>query len=74
MFMFDIQDTSHLEKAKTGYFGHMKVGSRMIGYSALVFVTSTIHAIFPFLLNDLSAWAARRLSAITEETFKHHEA
>ena len=73
MYDYGIPNATHLEKAQTGYFGHIKTGSRMIGYSVLVFATSSIHAIFPFLLNDTSAWAARRLSAITEETFAHHD-
>tara|TARA_B110000285_G_scaffold178872_1_gene201298 strand:+ start:2485 stop:2703 length:219 start_codon:yes stop_codon:yes gene_type:complete len=65
--------SGHLEKANNSYFGHVKTGSRMIGYAAAVFITSTIHAVFPFALEKLSAQVARRLAEIVEETFTHHD-
>jgi hypothetical protein len=44
--------TTHLNKEGAGetYFGHLKIGLNMVTWSAAVFVTSSIHGIFPFLL------------------------
>jgi hypothetical protein len=67
--------TSHLQKEGAGetYFGHLKIGLNMITWSAAVFVTSTIHGIFPFLLNDSSMYCAKKLASLVEQTFSHHE-
>lgn len=68
--------TAHLRKEGAGgnYFGHLKIGIRMVFWSLAVFVTSTIHGIFPFLLEKESMNAAKKLASIVTETFSHHEA
>jgi hypothetical protein len=65
--------TAHCEKANTGYFGHLKIGSNMVFWSVAVFVTSSIHAIFPFALEKASMNAAKKLASLVQETFQHHE-
>lgn len=67
--------THHLRKEGAGetYFGHAKIGSNMVFWSAAVFITSAIHAILPFALERSSMVAAKKLSALVEETFAHHE-
>ena len=54
--------TQHLDKADTGYFGHIKIGLNMVIWSAAVFVTSSIHAIFPFALEKASMRRAMGMS------------
>lgn len=67
--------TAHLQKEGAGktYFGHMKIGLNMVVWSAAVFVTSSIHGMFPFLLNDTSMYCAKKLASLVDQTFKHHE-
>lgn len=65
--------TQHLNKANTGYFGHIKIGLNMVIWSVAVFVTSSIHAIFPFALEKASMNAAKKLASLVNETFEHHE-
>jgi hypothetical protein len=67
--------TSHLQKEGAGktYFGHMKIGLNMIVWSLAVFVTSAIHAVFPFALERSSMQAAQKLASLVKETFEHHE-
>lgn len=68
-------DAQHLQRKDAGgsYFGHLKIGFNMIFWSAAVFVTSGIHGIFPFLLNDSSMYCAKKLASLVDQTFKHHE-
>ena len=65
--------TAHLNKANTGYFGHIKIGLNMVIWSAAVFLTSSIHAIFPFVLEKESMYSAKKLASLVNETFNHHE-
>ena len=65
--------TSHLNKANTGYFGHIKIGLNMVVWSVAVFVTSSIHALLPFALEKASMKAAKKLASLVHETFEHHE-
>lgn len=67
--------STHLNKEGAGetYFGHLKIGLNMVTWSAAVFVTSTIHGIFPFLLENSSMYCAEKLASLVEETFSHHK-
>jgi hypothetical protein len=65
--------TAHCKKADTGYFGHLKIGSHMVFWSLAVFITSTIHAIFPFVLEASSMNAAKKLASLVDTTFEHHK-
>lgn len=67
--------TAHLNKpgAGGGYFGHVKIGLNMVIWSAAVFVTSSIHGLFPFLLNDTSMHCAKKLASLVDQTFAHHK-
>ena len=59
--------TTHLNKEGAGetYFGHLKIGLNMVTWSAAVFVTSSIHGIFPFL--------SEKLASLVKQTFAHHK-
>ena len=67
--------STHLNKEGAGetYFGHLKIGLNMVTWSFAVFVTSTIHGIFPFLLEKSSMYCAEKLASLVEETFSHHK-
>tara|TARA_B110000503_G_scaffold99799_1_gene149304 strand:+ start:37395 stop:37613 length:219 start_codon:yes stop_codon:yes gene_type:complete len=67
--------TTHLHKEGAGgsYFGHIKIGLNMVVWSIAVFITSSIHAIFPFVLEKSSMAAAKKLASLVQETFAHHE-
>lgn len=73
--MSTLIDTQHLQRTNAGgnYFGHLKIGFNMIFWSAAVFVTSLIHGVFPFLLNDTSMHCAKKLASLVNTTFAHHE-
>tara|TARA_B110000977_G_C11085954_1_gene494730 strand:- start:1141 stop:1362 length:222 start_codon:yes stop_codon:yes gene_type:complete len=67
--------TTHLNKEGAGetYFGHLKIGLNMVTWSAAVFVTSSIHGIFPFLLEKTSMHCAEKLASLVKQTFAHHK-
>ena len=63
-------DWNHLKKAKTSYFKHFFYAMYFNILALLVFITSTIHAIFPFLFAFTPYKLAKKITDGTEKHFK----
>lgn len=64
-----IFDWHHLEKVKSNYFFHAKQAFYFNFLALLVFLTGTIHAIFPFLFPLTPYNLAKKITDGTEKYF-----
>jgi len=61
-------DFKHLTKVNSGYFKHLYYATKFNFVSLLIFITGTIHSIFPFVF----AYTPYKLAKyIVDETEKH---
>jgi len=65
-----MMDWNHLKKIKTGYFKHFYYAMYFNILALLVFITGTIHAIFPFLFAFTPYKLAKKITDGTEKHFK----
>lgn len=63
-------DWKHLNKANTGYFKHFFYAMYYNLLALLVFITGTIHAIFPFLFAFTPYKLAKKITDGTEKHFR----
>ena len=63
-------DWNHLKKANTGYFKHFFYAMYFTSIALLVFITGTIHAIFPFIFPFTPYKLAKKITDGTEKHFK----
>ena len=63
-------DFKHLQKANTGYFKHLVYAMYFNFIALLVFITGTIHAIFPFVFEYTPYKLAKIITDGTEKHFK----
>ena len=64
--MIDI-DLKHLKKIKTGWFKHFAYATYYNWLALLVFITGTIHSIFPFVFARNEATASTNIAEFTSE-------
>ena len=62
-------DTKHLKKIKTGYFKHFAYATYYNFLALLVFITGTIHSIFPFVFAFTPYNLAKKIVDGTEKNF-----
>lgn len=60
-------DTKHLKKIKTGYFKHFAYATYYNFLALLVFITGTIHSIFPFVFAFTPYKLAKKIVDGTEK-------
>jgi hypothetical protein len=71
--MIDI-DLKHLKKIKTGWFKHFAYATYYNWLALLVFITGTIHSIFPFVFAFTPYKLAKKIVDGTEKNLiKHSE-
>jgi len=66
-------DFKHLKKANTNYFTHLWYAMYFNIIALLVFITGTIHAIFPFLFPYTPYKLAKKITDGTEKHFKKRD-
>lgn len=64
---------NHLKKIKTGYFKHFYYAMYFNILALLVFITGTIHAIFPPLFAFTPYKLAKKITDGTEKHFKKRD-
>jgi hypothetical protein len=65
-------DFKHLTKAKSSYVKHFRYATYYNLLALLVFITGTIHSIFPFLFAFTPYRLAKKITDGTERHFKDH--
>ena len=63
---------SHLQEAKTTYFKHLVYATYYNLLALLVFITGTIHSIFPFLFPYTPYKLAKKIVINAEKNFIHN--
>lgn len=63
--------TQHLEKTKSNYWRHFVYGFYMNLLALGIFITGTIHIVFPFLFEFTPYKLAKKIVDITESKFKN---
>ena len=63
-------DFNHLKNANTNYFKHLYIAMYFNMLALLVFITGTIHAIFPFLFAFTPYKLTKKITDGTEKHFK----
>lgn len=66
-------DFDHLKKANTNYFKHLYIAMYFNMLALLVFITGTIHAIFPFVFAFTPYNLAKKITDGTEKHFKKRD-
>ena len=66
-------DFNHLKKANAGYFKHFFLAMYFNCIALLVFITGTIHAIFPFMFAFTPYNLAKKITDGTEKHFKKRD-
>jgi hypothetical protein len=69
--VFDI-DMKHLKNVKTGYFKHLAYATYYNFLALLIFITGTIHSIFPFMFALTPYRIAKKIVDGTEKNFIQH--
>ncbi|MBR20486.1 MAG: hypothetical protein CMA64_10150 [Euryarchaeota archaeon] len=65
-------DLKHLKKIKSGYFKHFAYATYYNFLALLVFITGTIHSIFPFMFALTPYKLAKMITDGTERNFIKH--
>ena len=62
-------DTKHLKKVNTGYWKHFAYATYYNFLALLIFITGTIHSIFPFMFSLTPYYLAKKIVDGTERNF-----